>query len=397
MLRAAKKLITKLLCPNMKKSRNQRRLVIVVALVGVYFLGRHSSSLGMSQSGEEEKRFLRGPFRYRLHSQHKDTEHKETAYIVERVDSNPKQLQKMDSDSTNTEAANEILQRLANTVANIARDGPDIGVDNYNDSLDIHVDYEVDYTEEEPKATKLNNEKDTKSLEESNVEGKDINNGIDKKLDGSQSDSQTLTELPARSESINNLNVHNTTIIDTGNGNQQAEPKPSQTSSQDHVKQAKPIDKVKKNVVVSTVKPKPTVIVSKPPSPPPTQGSKAPSRKFAPSTSTVKPKEPASSRFAGGIKIQEILKDKKLFVLKSKENIEEQLLKMLKTLPYSLLLKRAAAGTTPPTSAENSTYDKYSKLGYNKELSDSLPLLRDLPDSRDIRYVAIQSHMHKMS
>jgi len=343
----------------------------VVALVGVYFLGRHSSSFGISHNGEEEKRFLRGPFRYRLHSQHQDTEQKETSYIVERVDqrtsTNP--LQKTNSDSVDTKSASKVLQKLADTVADLAQGDDDVAIDN-SDVVDIHVDYEDHYNEEEQEATNSLSKKDTKSLTNKQT--------ADQVMDSKQNSTST-TKLPSSESHVKDLDDHN---MGSDRGKDSQSIKPSQVARHQDLK----VNNTSKQEVKSTnenkageaniVKPKPTVLTSK--------SSKVASKPYTTTTSTVNSKEPASSRFAGGIKVQEILKDK-LFVLKSDKNIEDQFLKMLKTLPYSSLLKQATASLP---SADNSTY-KFNKFGYNKELSDSLPLLRDLPDNRDIRLVAI--------
>jgi len=356
----------------MKKSRNQRRLVIVIALVGVYFLGKHSSSLGISNNGEEEKRFLRGPFRYRLHSQHQNTEQKEvTSYIVENVErTNANPLLKVNSDSVDTKSP---LHKLADTVADLAQD---VAIDNSdveNDSLDIHEDH---YNEEEQEATDLLT-KDNKSLTNKKTAGqeKDLNDkGIDSKT-------------TAKTQS---LKYHHTDLK-RGKDNQSIKSKPSQVArlqdikvnnaSKRDIKSTNENDKTG-DKVVNTIKPKPTVLTYISPSlskAAPTQSSKGTSN----TTTIVNPKEPASSNFAGGIKVQEILKDK-LFVIKSKENIEDQFLKVFKTLPYSSLLKQTAVSLP---SALNSSF-KSIKFGYNKELSDSLPLLRNPPDNRDIRLAA---------
>jgi len=338
--------------------------------VGVYFLGRHSSSFGISYNGEEEKRFLRGPFRYRLHSQHQDTEQKETSYIVEQVDqrtsTNP--LQKRNSDSVDAKSAGEVLQKLADTVAHLAQGDDDVAIDN-SDVVDIHVDYEDQYNEEEQEATNSLNNKDTKFLTNEQTAGQ--------VMDSNQNSTPT-TKLPSSESHVKDLDDHDMDI-DRGKDSQSITPKPSQVARHQDIK----VNNTSKQEVKSTnenkaniVKPKPTVLTSK--------SSKVASKQYTTTTSTVNPKEPASSRFAGGLKVQEILKDK-LFVLKSDKNIEDQFLKVLKTLPYSSLLKQATASLP---SADNSTY-KSNRFGYNKELSDSLPLLRDLPDNRDIRLVAI--------
>ena len=392
--------MTKVLCPNMKKSRNQRRLVIVVALVGVYFLGRHSSSLGNSRSGEEEKRILRGPSRY---SQHQDnTEQKETAYIAERVRdhrTNARPLRKVGSDSLDIETAEEVLQKLADTVVDLAQGG-DVAVlsdAEKNNVLDIHVEY--DYDEEEQEAINASDNKGTESSNKQTAgqEKDPLNKGIDQNKDGKLINKPTIklssSESPAKMLSLKGLD-NNDTGIDRSKDNQNIEPKPSQMARNQNIKgNSTPKlvvkstgpgeNKARDNIVTNTVKPKPTVLASTLPKAAPTQGSKVASKQYASTNSTVKPLELASSRFAGGIKVQEILKDK-LFVLKSKMNVEDQFLKMLKTSPYSMLLKRTA--TSSP--ANNSMY-KSQKFRYNKELSDSLPLLRDLPDNRDIRLVTI--------
>ncbi|XP_065919997.1 polypeptide N-acetylgalactosaminyltransferase 11-like isoform X3 [Dysidea avara] len=407
MLRAVRKLMTKVLCPNMKKSRNQRRLVIVVALVGVYFLGRHSSSLGISRSGEEEKRILRGPFRY---SQHQDnTEQKETAYIAERVRdhrTNARPLRKVGSDSVDVETAEEVLQKLADTVVDLAQ-GDDVAVlsdAEKNNVLDIRVEY--DYDEEEQETINASDNKGTKSSNKQTAgqEKDPLNKGIDQNKDGKRINKPTIklssSESPAKMLSLKGLD-NNDTGIDKNKNNQNIEPKPSQMARNQNIKgNSTPKlvvkstgpgeNKARDNIVTNTVKPKPTVLTSTLPKAAPTQGSKVASKQYASTNSAVKPLELASSRFAGGIKVQEILKDK-LFVLKSKMNVEDQFLKMLKTSPYSMLLKRTA--TSSP--ANNSTY-KSKKFRYNKELSDSLPLLRDLPDNRDIRCKTQRSTSSKL-
>ena len=340
MLRATKRLIARLFCLNMKKAKNQRRLVIIVALIGVYYLGKHSSSLNIRDKESEQERYLRGPF-------HNGANY--TGVVVEG--------QKQAQFKMNLE---KLLSKF-NDSPRVIQKGPNGPQENRKDAVKITGGSSTTAMAGEPKVTPtFPAEQINQQVKKPQINNRKVNKQYE---DTSQmhntkrvSDSQTPTQEP-----------HQEVIASTGQPNDKS--------------------------LVQVNMPKPTITT--PRTPPQTAGTTKPTTpQTAPSegstsskvaTKTTTPKNVDATKV--GRHLQDLLKDKRIFGFVNKNaTYQFQHTDILETASYSQLLQYQISRTKPPSKAgSQNNNDLLYKYGYSKTTSDKLPLLRSLPDNRDSR------------
>ena len=328
MLRATKRLIARLFCLNMKKAKNQRRLVIIVALIGVYYLGKHSSSLNIRDKESEQERYLRGPF-------HNGANY--TGVVVE----GQKQAQ-----------LEKLLSKI-NDSPRVLQKGPNGPQENRKDAVKITGGSSTTAMAGEPKVTPtFPAEQINQQVKKPQINNRKVNKQYE---DTSQmhntkrvSDTQTTTQEP-----------HQEVIASTGQPNDKS--------------------------LVQVNMPKPTITT--PRTPPQTAGTTKPTAPSEGSTSskTTTPKNVNATKV--GRHLQDLLKDKRIFGFVNKNaTYQFQHTDILETASYSQLLQYQISRTKPSGKAgSQNNNDLLYKYGYSKTTSDKLPLLRSLPDNRDSR------------
>lgn len=301
-------------CFTVKKSGNRRRMVIVVALIGVYYLGKHSSSLSLGP-GEGEKRYIRHPIRNRTR----------TGYVVEppkqQVENNyiyfsdlldPGMLKKKQTNDDENIKQNKIKMVTA------------------------------ELTKQHVKAPQAIQNKATSQHNGGDHTAQNF------KVDGT-------TNHPVKST---------VSIPSTGN-----------TDKANVVQAHEPESVVMTDERTPTTKP----TVSQPIS---TEGSTIHNSE----TNTT----PVHSENVDEAdhNLRDLVNDKNLFgFIDKNDNADlQQHMNILRTQSYADILKYQTTRRTK--SLSQTSDDLLDKLGYSKTKSDDQPLLRNLPDNRDPKYVA---------
>ena len=333
MLRATKKLLARLFCLKMKKAKNQRRLVIIVALIGVYYLGKHSSSLNARDNELGEKRYprLRGPF------------HNSPNYTVHKLINLGNLLSKFNN-RDNSQL--EVLQKGPNDEEKAADLADEISTTAASKSKEVTPHFPAEQTNQQVKNPLANqNHKGNKQQKDTYP----LHN---------TSDTQTPAQANQKSDSA--------VIVSTG--------KPNGKS------------------LVQADKPKPTIITPRTPSQTaattkPTISSEGSTNgETATETATVHSKSVDAAKVDHRLQI--LLKDKKLFGFVDKNaTYQLQRTDVLKTASYSQLLQyQISRRIKPPSKVDSPNNDDFLyKYGYSKTTSDKLPLLRNVPDNRHSR------------
>ena len=357
MLRATKKLIRRLFFTNMKKAKNQRRLVIIVALIGVYYLGKHSSSLNLRASESGEKRILRDPpFRSTKsvvprRSGKQQPKLRPSLYFGDLLKSgrnsndNLKILQKRPSDGVHR--AEQMVVK-STELAYRSQGGKSVA----SKPEEVTPPFAAGQTDQQVKNSKQTVQNRNKSIEQ---------------LKGT-----SQIQIGSRnSDAANQLAPIQTDVSPTPNANQVN----LADKITDSKSKSKPTPQAS-SLSEQTTKPTASQTVS-------TEGSTAGTSEFAATNTTT-----AQSKIANPDEVnrhlQNLLKDKKIFGFADK-NITERLQSMdiLRTESYSKFLKyQISKRTELPNSQNNGDFYKY---GFSKATSDKIPLLRSLPDNRDPR------------
>ena len=327
MLRAMKK-ISKLVtrwCFNIKKSGNRRRMVIIVALIGVYYLGKHSSSLNFGGS-EGEKRYIRHPLRNRTR----------TGLVVEP----PKQLKKSNGyiyfGDLLGDRDNKLLQK-----------------ERSNDDRTYHNDN-----------TKLNKIKMvTPSITaEQTKQHKKVPPVIQHKALSQHRDDDRTLQSTNKADAITNHAVRSIASMASTDGDNTDQPKSIVTTDKR----------------TPTTKPTVSQTIS-------TEGSTIHNSEGNTSATPVHSDNVKVNEV--DVHLRDLINDKKLFGFIDKNNATDQLqyVNILRVQTYANILKHQMARKAKPSSETSD--DFLNKYGYSKATSDAQPLLRDVPDNRDPKYV----------
>ena len=361
MLRATKKLIRRLFFFNMKKAKNQRRLVIIVALIGVYYLGKHSSSLNLRASESGEKRILRDPpFRSTKsvvprRSGKQQPQKRPSLYFGDLLKSgrnsrndNLKILQKIPSDGVHR--AEQIVVKSTELAYRLQ-----VGKSVASKPEEVTPPFAAGQTDQQVKNSKQTVQNRNKSIEQ---------------LQGTSQ----IQNASRNSDAANQLAPIQTDVSPTPNANQVN----LADKITDSKSKSKPTPQAS-SLSEQTTKPTASQTVS-------TEGSTAGTSEFAATNTTT-----AQSKIANPDEVnrhlQNLLKDKKIFGFADK-NITEQLQSMdiLRTESYSKFLKyQISKRTELPIKLNSQNNGDLYKYGYSKVTSDKIPLLRSLPDNRDPR------------
>lgn len=320
----------------MKKAKNQRRLVIIVALIGVYYLGKHSSSLSVRDKENEKERVLRRPF-------HNGANY--TGVVVERQ----KQTQLEINNSQ------RILQKGSNS-PQAHRSEDAVKITDLTDRISTTA------TASKPRVTPT-------------FPAEQINQQVNKP--------QTVN----RNQYKDTSQMHNTNRI--------SDTSPTQASQEPNQEVIASTGKANGKSLVQVDTPKPTITTPRTPSRAAVTTKPTVSRTASPegstsSETTTKTTTPYS-KVVNAAKIdrhlKNLVKDKKIFGFVDKNaTYQLQHVDILETASYSQLLQYQISRTNPPSKASSqNNNDLLYKYGYSKTTSDKLPLLRSVPDNRDPR------------
>ena len=347
----------------MKKAKNQRRLVIIVALIGVYYLGKHSSSLNLRASEPGEKRILRDP------------PYRSTKSVASRRSG--KQQQQRPS-----LYFGDLLKsgRSSNDNQKILQKGPSNGV--HHDEKVVIKSTELAFRSQDGKTVTSKPESITPPFAAGQT---------DQQVKNPQQTAQN------RSKSIKQLKGTSQMQIANRSGDTANQPAPTQTdiSQKPNAGQVnyksladKTIDSIHdkskptprtSSQSEQTTKPTAFQTVS-------TEGSTASNSEFATTNTTT-----AQSKIVNPDKVdrhlQNLLKEKKLFGFVDKNGTEQlQSVDILRTESYSKFLQyQISKKTELPIKLNSQNNGDLYKYGYSKATSDKMALLRNLPDNRDSR------------
>jgi len=324
-----KKLAGQMFCLNMKKAKNQRRLVIIVALVGVYYLGKHSSSYSnIARKGElKEERFPRL----------KLVNEKYSDLIADpHVNNRNEVLKKGSKDDDRT------MENARAKHTNINSKPPPVLSDHNITNLQNHKASETSKQHKSPQ--EVSSQAPTQSTSKATQ-------STSKATQSTSKATHSVIASTGQSEKI---------VVET------SKPKPTVITA----KTAAPTTKPTASQTASA------------------DGSTSESSTDTPSvkSSTDKPSVKSTVNVnENNYNIQDLLKDKNLFGFVYKNQSRD--MNILKAASYSKLLEYQLSKRTkapPPKPSDSSNYLLY-KYGYSRSSSDKLPILRDLPDNRDTR------------
>lgn len=324
-----------------------------MALIGVYYLGKHSSSLNVRGS-KGEKRYLRRPFSDNL-----------TGAVVDRPSYNDNLAVGY------RRGQNKVLEKIPNGEAQSVSQ---VGVENGQRLSTTKRASKVTPPAPAKKANQQTKHSGAIQSKEQNKVNKQYEDGADNFQDANK----------INDDSANKINDDIT--IQT----------PTQSS-------------VSQTIIVSTIrqtdkslafadKPKPTVIF---PEVRRTSKLTALQKKISPPQSVKLNRNSkantndSSLQNLKGVKtdkadhqLQDLLKDKDLFGFVGK-NITDQMqhTNILKTASYTKLLQYQISKRTKPPTPPSADDRLLYKNGYSKATSDKIPLLRNVPDNRNSRYV----------
>ena len=313
--------------------------MIIVALIGVYYLGKHSSSLSVRENESEKERYLRGPL-------HNGANY--TGAVVERpregktepVQHNLGKLLSKINDSQ------RVLQKQPNNPSqareNAVKIADEISTTAMASEPKVTPTFPAEQINQQVKKPQPNDHKGNKQHEDINT------NKV-----SDTSPTEASQEIIASTGKANDKSL---VQADT--------PKPTITTPRT---------------------PSQTAVTTEPTASRPASPEASTSSEAATKTTTLYSKDINPAKVDRHL--QNLLKDKKIFGFVNKNTTyQSQHTDILETAPYSQLLQYQISRTKPPSKTGSQSNDNFLyKYGYSKTTSDKLPLLRSVPDNRDSR------------
>lgn len=194
---------------------------------------------------------------------------------------------------------------------------------------------------------------------------------------------------PAATEQTNQQVNNTQPAVQNHKGDTHTSPQPTSVNPMTH-SMITSTDQASDKALVEGDKPKPTIVTAKPtattkpttPQPISSKGSTIHNNRK--STGKTPVSQTSINADQVDYHLQDLLKDKNLFgfmnVTEHSKNTS-----ILTTASYSKLLQYQINQKDKPTVPKN-VKDSLYKYGFSKSTSDKLPLLRDVPDNRDLRY-----------